>query len=131
MLNSSSNCARTFQSSIPARNVHRRNGDQTVHGIRNKEFEAHRFKACDQRLLILPVTLPSGLEPFFEDKPQRFAQAVNQGDRRGVMIEAIASPIAHRRCEVKVPTCAPAFSGVHDLFHSPFHSDGRHSREAR
>ena len=73
------------------------------------------------------VTLPSSLKPFVENSAERFAQAVNQGDGRGVMIEPLLAPIAHGWREVEVPTAHRLLACVHNIFHARAHGDRRHS----
>ena len=45
----------------------------------------------------------AGFEPFFQDQPQRFVQAVGHVDRRGVVIDALLAPVLGQHRDVEIP----------------------------
>src|SRR6266542_3321775 len=50
------------------------------------------------------MTTPSGFQSFFVNQAQSFAQSVVHGNRRGVMIGAVVTPVALDHCDVEIPT---------------------------
>src|SRR5439155_5329726 len=74
------------------------------------------------------MTTPASCQSFFVNQPQCFAQRIVHGNRRGVMICAIAAPIILNQSDVEIPALdlrAPRA----DAFESAFvERDRRQSR---
>ena len=87
-------------------------------------------QAGDQRQLVLLVPPPAILQTFLENDAQRFAQRIDHGNRRRVVIGALLAPEIHGGGQIEIPALHRSLAVAQDFFHARADGDGRHARGA-
>lgn len=80
---------------------------------RGDVFETEIFETFSEGLVPMLMAGPAGFESFFEHDLAGFAKGVGHVDGGGVVVDAIATPVAADHGEVEVPVGDFGFAAIH------------------
>ena len=95
-----------------------------------RQGQAHRGQAGLKRPVVLGVPGDAGLQPLLDDQREGLAQGVVHADRRGVVVEAVASPVALDHLHVEIPALHLGLPLVQRLDGPRTERDGGQARRA-